>query len=131
MNPSTDDILHAVDAVPAEIVFVLPNNKNIIMAAEQAVHLSEEKKVIVVPTKTIPQGISAMLAVDPEAEQDSELALAMLDAAKHVRSGQVTYAARDSEFDGCTRKIRRWRSTSSTAVSRFTTISFRWSKPSP
>ena len=96
MNPSTDDILHAVDAVPAEIVFVLPNNKNIIMAAEQAVHLSEEKKVIVVPTKTIPQGISAMLAVDPEAEQDSELALAMLDAAKHVRSGQVTYAARDS-----------------------------------
>ena len=105
MNPSTDDILHAVDAVPAEIVFVLPNNKNIIMAAEQAVHLSEEKKVIVVPTKTIPQGISAMLAVDPEAEQDSELALAMLDAAKQVRSGQVTYAARDSEFDG--KKIKQ------------------------
>ena len=105
MNPSTDDILHAVDAVPAEIVFVLPNNKNIIMAAEQAVHLSEEKKVIVVPTKTIPQGISAMLAVDPETEQDSELALAMLDAAKHVRSGQVTYAARDSEFDG--KKIKQ------------------------
>ena len=105
MNPSTDDILHAVDAVPAEIVFVLPNNKNIIMAAEQAVHLSEEKKVIVVPTKTIPQGISAMLAVDPEAEQDSELALAMLDAAKHVRRGQVTYAARDSEFDG--KKIKQ------------------------
>ena len=105
MNPSTDDILHAVDAVPAEIVFVLPNNKNIIMAAEQAVHLSEEKKVIVVPTKTIPQGISAMLAVDPEAAQDSELALAMLDAAKHVHSGQVTYAARDSEFDG--KKIKQ------------------------
>ena len=105
MNPSTDDILHAVDAVPAEIVFVLPNNKNIIMAAEQAVKLSEEKKVIVVPTKTLPQGISAMLAVDPEAEQDSELALAMLDAAKHVRSGQVTYAARDSEFDG--KKIKQ------------------------
>ena len=105
MNPSTDDILHAVDAVPAEIVFVLPNNKNIIMAAEQAVHLSEAKKVIVVPTKTIPQGLSAMLAVDPEAEQDSELALAMLDAAKHVSSGQVTYAARDSEFDG--KKIKQ------------------------
>ena len=84
---------------------MLPNNKNIIMAAEQAVHLSEEKKVIVVPTKTIPQGISAMLAVDPEAEQDSELALAMLDATKHVRSGQVTYAARDSEFDG--KKIKQ------------------------
>ena len=105
MNPSTDDILHAVDAVPAEIVFVLPNNKNIIMAAEQAVHLSEEKKVIVVPTKTIPQGISAMLAVDPEAGQDSELAIAMLEAAKHVCSGQVTYAARDSEFDG--KKIKQ------------------------
>ena len=95
----------SVPRTPAEIVFVLPNNKNIIMAAEQAVHLSEEKKVIVVPTKTIPQGISAMLAVDPEAEQDSELALAMLDAAKHVRSGQVTYAARDSEFDG--KKIKQ------------------------
>ena len=61
--------------------------------------------MIVVPTKTIPQGISAMLAVDPEAEQDSELALAMLDATKHVRSGQVTYAARDSEFDG--KKIKQ------------------------
>ena len=105
MNPSTEDILREIDRTPAEIVFVLPNNKNIIMAAEQAVHLSEEKKVIVVPTKTIPQGISAMLAVDPETEQDSELALAMLDAAKHVRSGQVTYAARDSEFDG--KKIKQ------------------------
>ena len=105
MNPSTDDIVRAVDAVPAEIVFVLPNNKNIIMAAEQAVHLSEEKKLVVVPTKTIPQGISAMLAVDPECEQDTELATAMTDAAAHVRSGQVTYAARDSEFDG--KKIKQ------------------------
>ena len=105
MNPSTQDILEKINATPAEVVFVFPNNKNIIMAAEQAVHLSEEKKVIVVPTKTIPQGISAMLAVDPEAEQDSELALAMLDATKHVRSGQVTYAARDSEFDG--KKIKQ------------------------
>ena len=105
MNPSTEDMLNAIEHVNAKTVFILPNNKNIIMAAEQAVHLSEEKKVIVVPTKTIPQGISAMLAVDPEAERDSELALAMLDAAKHVRSGQVTYAARDSEFDG--RPIRK------------------------
>ena len=105
MNPSTDDIVRAVDAVPAEIVFVLPNNKNIIMAAEQAVHLSEEKKLVVVPTKTIPQGISAMLAVDPECAQDTELATAMTDAAAHVRSGQVTYAARDSEFDG--KKIKQ------------------------
>ena len=105
MNPATEDILKQIKKTPAEIVYVLPNNKNIIMAAEQAVHLSEEKKVIVVPTKTIPQGISAMLAVDLDTEQDSELALAMLDAAKHVRSGQVTYAARDSEFDG--KKIKQ------------------------
>ena len=105
MNPSTDDIVRAVDAVPAEIVFVLPNNKNIIMAAEQAVHLSEEKKVVVVPTKTIPQGISAMLAVDPDEEDESLLVQAMRDAAAHVRSGQVTYAARDSEFDG--KKIKQ------------------------
>ncbi|WP_346705031.1 DAK2 domain-containing protein [uncultured Agathobaculum sp.] len=105
MNPSTDDIVRAVDAVPAEIVFVLPNNKNIIMAAEQAVHLSEEKKVVVVSTKTIPQGISAMLAVDPDEEDESLLVQAMRDAAAHVRSGQVTYAARDSEFDG--KKIKQ------------------------
>ena len=100
MNPSTDVIVRAVDAVPAEIVFVLPNNKNIIMAAEQAVHLSEEKKIVVVPTRTIPQGISAMLAVDPDCEDEAAIAQAMRDAARHVRSGQVTYAARDSEFDG-------------------------------
>lgn len=105
MNPSTDDIVRAVDAVPAEIVFVLPNNKNIILAAEQAVHLSEEKQIVVVPTKTIPQGISAMLAVDPDAEETADLAGAMRDAAAHVRSGQVTYAARDSEFDG--KKIKQ------------------------
>ena len=105
MNPSTEDILTEINKTPAEVVFVLPNNKNIIMAAEQAVHLSEEKKLVVVPTKTIPQGISAMLAVDPDAEQDTELATAMTEAASHVRSGQVTYAARDSEFDG--KKIKQ------------------------
>ena len=105
MNPSTEDILAAIMSCPAETVFVLPNNKNIIMAAEQAVHLSEEKKLVVVPTKTIPQGISAMLAVDPDAEQDTELATAMTEAASHVRSGQVTYAARDSEFEG--KKIKQ------------------------
>ncbi len=105
MNPSTDDIVRAVDAVPAEIVFVLPNNKNIIMAAEQAVHLSEEKKIVVIPTKTIPQGISAMLAADLDSEEESALATAMTDAAGQVRSGQVTYAARDSEFDG--KKIKK------------------------
>ena len=105
MNPSTEDILEAINATPARNIFVLPNNKNIIMAAEQAVHLSEEKKLVVVPTKTIPQGISAMLAVDLDAEQDTELATAMTEAASHVRSGQVTYAARDSEFDG--KKIKQ------------------------
>ena len=105
MNPSTDDILHAVDAVPAEIVFVLPNNKNIIMAAEQAVGLSDEKKVVVIPTKTIPQGISAMLAVDPDSKREQDIADAMQTAVRGVRSGQVTYAARDSEFDG--KKIRQ------------------------
>ena len=99
MNPSTDDILHAIDAVPAEIVFVLPNNKNIIMAAEQAVPLCETKTVVIIPTKNIPQGISAMLSFDESAEMD-ENREAMLDAAANVRSGQVTYAARNSDFDG-------------------------------
>lgn len=103
MNPSTDDILHAIDAVPAEIVFVLPNNKNIIMAAEQAVPLCESKTVVIIPTKNIPQGISAMLSFDECAELD-ENREAMLDAAANVRSGQVTYAARNSDFDG--KKIR-------------------------
>ena len=99
MNPSTDDILHAIDAVPAEIVFVLPNNKNIIMAAEQAVPLCESKTVVIIPTKNIPQGISAMLSFDESMEMD-ENREAMLDAAANVRSGQVTYAARNSDFDG-------------------------------
>ena len=105
MNPSTDDIVRAVDAVPAETVFVLPNNKNIIMAAEQAVHLAEGKKIVVVPTRTIPQGISAMLAADPDCGNEAALTEAMRDAAHHVRSGQVTYAARDSEYDG--KKIKQ------------------------
>ena len=93
MNPSTDDILHAIDAVPAEIVYVLPNNKNIIMAAEQAVPLCEKKTVVIIPTKNIPQGISALLSFDEGAEMD-ENREAMLDAAANVRSGQITYAAR-------------------------------------
>lgn len=99
MNPSTNDILYAIDAVPAEIVFVLPNNKNIIMAAEQAVSLCESKTVVIIPTKNIPQGISAMLSFDESMEMD-ENREAMVDAAANVRSGQVTYAARNSDFDG-------------------------------
>lgn len=102
MNPSTEDILSQIDKTPAEVVFVFPNNKNIIMAAEQCVPLSD-KTVIVMPTKTIPQGISAMLAFDPsiDAEKNRE---AMMSAISRVRTGQVTYAARDSDFDG--KKIR-------------------------
>ena len=99
MNPSTEDILRAVDATPAEIVFVFPNNKNIILAAEQAADLSEAKKVVVVPTKNIPQGISAMLVFDPESEVDANTQT-MEEAISGVHAGQVTYAARNSDFDG-------------------------------
>ena len=99
MNPSTEDILRAVDATPAEIVFVFPNNKNIIMAAEQAADLSEAKKVVVVPTKNLPQGISAMLVFDPESEVDANTQT-MEEAISGVHAGQVTYAARNSDFDG-------------------------------
>lgn len=99
MNPSTDDIVRAVDAVPAEIVFVLPNNKNIIMAAEQCVRLVEGKQVVVLPTKTIPQGISALMVMDPEAEVEDNRA-AMAEAIGRVHTSEITYAARDSDFDG-------------------------------
>ena len=97
MNPSTEDILAAVLATPAETVYVLPNNKNIIMAAEQAIPLSD-RKLIVVPTRTIPQGISAMLAYSPEIS-DEENAKVMLKATEKVATGQITFAARNSEFD--------------------------------
>lgn len=98
MNPSTQDILSAVAATPAEIVYVLPNNKNIIMAAEQAVPLSD-KRVIVIPTKTVPQGITAMLSFDPSMEE-SDLTEALMGAFDTVSTMQITYAARDSDFDG-------------------------------
>ena len=98
MNPSTQDILEKVNATPAEVVFVFPNNKNIIMAAEQVQPLTE-KKVIVIPSKTVPQGISAMLVFDPDAGEDSNAA-AMREAMKNVTTMQLTYAARDSDFDG-------------------------------
>jgi len=99
MNPSTEDILKAVDATPAEIVYVLPNNKNIIMAAEQCVPLCEDKKVVVLPTKTVPQGISAMLCADPDACEEYNTA-AMTEAFARVRTDEITYAARDSDFGG-------------------------------
>ena len=97
MNPSTDDILAAVQATAASTVFVLPNNKNIIMAAEQSVPLAD-RRVIVLQTTTIPQGVSAMLAYDPDAGVDDN-AESMMAAAEKVSTGQITFAARDSEFD--------------------------------
>ena len=99
MNPSTEDILKEIERTPAEIVYVLPNNKNIIMAAEQCVPLCEDKKVVVLPTKTVPQGISAMLCADPDASEEDNTA-AMTDGFSRVRTSEVTYAARDSDFGG-------------------------------
>lgn len=98
MNPSTDDILRAIELTPAETVFVLPNNKNIIMAAEQAVKLAD-RKVCVLQTRTVPQGISAMLAFDPE-QSYSDNRVAMTKQFDQVQTGLITFAARDSEFDG-------------------------------
>jgi len=99
MNPSTDDIMKAIDATPAEIVYVLPNNKNIIMAAQQCVPLCEDKKVIVLPTKTVPQGIAAMLVVDADAAEEENTS-AMTEAFANVHTSEITYAARDSDFGG-------------------------------
>ena len=99
MNPSTEDILKQIKKTPAEIVYVLPNNKNIIMAAQQCVDLVEDKKVIVMPAKTVPQGISAMIAVNPDGDE-AENTAAMEEAMSLVTTMEVTYAARDSEFDG-------------------------------
>lgn len=99
MNPSTDNILNAINQTPAKTVFVLPNNKNIIMAAQQAVPLAKDRTVIVLQTKTIPQGISAMLSFD-ETQNAQANEEAMTEAAGAVETGQVTFAARDSEVDG-------------------------------
>lgn len=98
MNPSTDDILKEVNKTPASTVFVLPNNKNIIMAAEQCIPLTE-KKVIVLPTKTVPQGVSAMLNFDVTSDEET-LTGTMSEAIEGVHTAMVTYAARDSDFDG-------------------------------
>ena len=99
MNPSTEAILREIDQTPSEVVFVLPNNKNIIMAAQQCVGLTE-KEVIVVPTATVPQGISAMMCVDTEEPDPQNILQAMTDAAANVTTAQITYAARNSDFDG-------------------------------
>ena len=99
MNPSTESILREINQTPSEVVFVLPNNKNIIMAAQQCVGLTE-KEVIVVPTATVPQGISAMMCVDTEEPDPQNILRAMTDAAANVTTAQITYAARNSDFDG-------------------------------
>ena len=97
MNPSTEDILTEVNKTPAEVVFVLPNNKNIIMAAQQCIPLSD-KKVIVIPTKTIPQGVTALISFVPE-KTDDENTAEMTDAISRVQTGQITYAVRDTRID--------------------------------
>ena len=98
MNPSTEDILHAIEQTPAEVVFVLPNNKNIIMAAQAAQELAT-REVVVVPTKTVPQGITAMLSFD-ETQSASENAELMTESLAGVTTMQITYAARNSDFEG-------------------------------
>lgn len=99
MNPSTEDVLEAVSKVNADTVFVMPNNKNIILAANQAAEIEKEKKVIVIPSKTIPQGISAMIGFEAEADISQNEA-SMKDSMTQVKSGQVTYAVRDTQIDG-------------------------------
>ena len=99
MNPSTESILKESKKVPAHTAFVLPNNKNIIMAAQQCIGLTE-KTVVVIPTASIPQGVSAMMAIDPDMSDADAIAKAMTDAAQCVSTAQITYAARNSDFDG-------------------------------
>ena len=99
MNPSTEAILKEVNRTPSEVVFILPNNKNIIMAAQQCVGLTE-KQIIVIPTATVPQGITAMMSFDPDETDPQTIAQAMVAAAQTVSTAQITYAARNSDFDG-------------------------------
>ena len=101
MNPSTEDMLNAIDRVNADTVFILPNNKNIVLAANQAKSLVEEKEIIVIPTKTVPQGITAIINFMPDADAKTNEE-AMLEEIKNVKTGQVTYAERDTEIDGKT-----------------------------
>ncbi|MBR4026126.1 MAG: DAK2 domain-containing protein, partial [Lachnospiraceae bacterium] len=99
MNPSTEDMLNAIEQVNADTIFILPNNKNIVMAANQAATLVEDKEIIVIPTKTIPQGIAAILNFIPDfsVEENTETMMAEI---QNVKTGQVTYAVRDTEIDG-------------------------------
>lgn len=99
MNPSTEDVLNAVDKVNADVVYIFPNNKNIILAAEQAKSLVKEKELIVIPSKTIPQGITAMIHFVSEKSAQENTA-AMMEEMQHVKTGQITYAVRDTTIDG-------------------------------
>ena len=103
MNPSTEDMLTAIDNVNADHIFILPNNKNIIMAANQAASLVEDKEIIVIPTKTIPQGITALVNFIPDYSADENKSTMMAEI-ENVKTGQVTYAVRDTEIDGKTIK---------------------------
>ena len=98
MNPSTEDMLNAVDHVNADTIFILPNNKNIVLAANQAKALVKDKEIVVIPTKTVPQGITSIISFMPEADAKANEE-AMLDAIANVKSGQVTYAVRDTKID--------------------------------
>lgn len=98
MNPSTEDMLTAIDAVNADHIFILPNNKNIVLAANQAKDLTKDKDIIVIPTKTVPQGITAIINYMPEEDVDTNMET-MLEEIKNVKTGQVTYAVRDTHID--------------------------------
>jgi DAK2 domain fusion protein YloV len=99
MNPSTEDMLNAIEQVNADTIFILPNNSNIILAAQQAKELTEDKEIIVIPSKTVPQGITAVINyVFDKSSEDNQLR--MIDEMKHVKTGQVTYAVRDTNLDG-------------------------------
>ena len=99
MNPSTEDMLNAIDQVNADTIYIFPNNKNIILAAEQAVHLCEDKEIVVIPSKTVPQGITAIINFIPELSPEENKA-AMIEEMSRVKTGQVTYAVRDTSMDG-------------------------------
>lgn len=101
MNPSTEDMLNAIEQVNAKTIFILPNNKNIILAAQQAQSLVEDKEIVVIPSKTVPQGISAVIAFDPSQTAEDNAA-GMTEAMSYVKTGQVTYAVRDTSIDGKT-----------------------------
>ena len=98
MNPSTDDMLQAIDQVAADTIFILPNNKNIILAANQAKDLTEDKEIIVIPTKTVPQGVTAIINFMPDQDAKANEAM-MCEEIQNVKTGQVTYAVRDTHID--------------------------------